>query len=471
MKFLEKIKTKEIKVGIIGLGYVGLPLAIEFAKAGYEVLGVDICESKIEQLKKGESYILDVKSSDVQEYIIRRGNFRVSSSYELLKSADTISITVPTPLRKTKDPDISFIVSSMDSLIPVLRDRKNYAIILESTTYPGTTRELIYDRLRSEYKYLEAGENIYVAFSPERVDPGNPKYHTKNTPKVIGGITSRCTEIVSSLYANVIETIVPVGSSEEAEMVKLLENTFRAVNIALVNELLLMCDRMDIDVWRVIDAAKTKPFGFMPFYPGPGIGGHCIPLDPLYLSWKAKSYDFYNRFIELASDINGNMPRFTVNKLHRIMNDNKKCLNGSKVLLLGMSYKKDIDDVRESPGLEIYKILKEEYKADVHYHDPHVPSFEYYHGELSGSDKHESIRRINSLEISPKILQTFDCVVLLVDHSSFDYTSIANNSKIILDTRNSLVDHDHDHGNGKFESNHPNHHFNNISSASIIRKL
>ncbi|MBF0361068.1 MAG: nucleotide sugar dehydrogenase [Oligoflexia bacterium] len=469
MKFLEKIKTKETKVGIVGLGYVGLPLAIEFAKAGYQVLGVDISESKIEQLKRGESYILDVKSCDVYEFVINRGNLQISSNYEILKNADTISITVPTPLRKTKDPDISCIVSAMDSLLPILRDRENYAIILESTTYPGTTRELIYDRLRLEYKYLEAGENIFVAFSPERVDPGNPKYHTKNTPKVIGGITKRCTEVVTSLYSNVIETIVPVGSSEEAEMVKLLENTFRAVNIALVNELLLMCDRMGIDVWRVIDAAKTKPFGFMPFYPGPGIGGHCIPLDPLYLSWKAKSYDFYNRFIELASDINGNMPRFTVNKLHRIMNEHKKCLNGAKVLLLGMSYKKDIDDVRESPGLEIYKILREEYKADVYYHDPHVPSFNYYtkgegqgHGhevEVGGDSESSNFISVDSIEISHKIIQTFDCTVLLVDHSIFDYSSIVENSKIILDTRNGLV------------NNGLANHISTSTSTSILNKL
>ncbi|MBF0312890.1 MAG: nucleotide sugar dehydrogenase [Oligoflexia bacterium] len=437
LSILQRIKDRNLKIGVVGLGYVGLPLAVEFAKAGFQVVGVDIAADKVERLKKGESYILDVKSEDIREFVVNKGTLQVSTSYEAFRNVDSISITVPTPLRKTKDPDVSYIVSAMDSLIPVLLDRKNYAIILESTTYPGTTKELVYDRLKSTYKNLVAGENLFIAFSPERVDPGNPKYHTKNTPKVIGGITSKCTEVVASLYKTVIDTVVSVGSTEEAEMVKLLENTFRAVNIALVNELLLMCDRMNIDVWKVIDAAKTKPFGFMSFYPGPGIGGHCIPLDPLYLSWKAKSFDFYNRFIELASDINGNMPRFTVSKLHRVFNEHGKTLKDSRLLLLGMSYKKDIDDVRESPGLEIYRILKEEYKAKVFYHDPHVPSFALEH-EINENGEHPLAI---SCELSPEILKTFDCAVVLVDHSAFDYKMIEANSQILLDTRNALKDY------------------------------
>ncbi|MBF0207633.1 MAG: nucleotide sugar dehydrogenase [Oligoflexia bacterium] len=440
ISFLQKIKNRQVKVGVIGLGYVGLPLAIEFARAGFNVVGVDIAKEKVDQLSRGESYILDVKDEDVRRFVVEEKKLQVSSDYSMFMDVDSISITVPTPLRKTKDPDISFIVSAMDSLIPVLANRKNFMIVLESTTYPGTTRELVYDRLCSEYKYLRAGENIFVAFSPERVDPGNPIYHTKNTPKVIGGITKHCSEVVASLYGQVIEKIVMVGSTEEAEMVKLLENTFRAVNIALVNELLLMCDRMNINVWRVIEAAATKPFGFMPFYPGPGIGGHCIPLDPLYLSWKAKSFDFYNRFIELASDINGNMPRFTVQKLQRILNDHGKCLKGARVLILGMSYKKDIDDVRESPGLEIYRILKEEYGVQVSYHDPHVPSFIYHHGDIGNQSETTGVQdgKIYSSEICSDIIRKQDCILLLVNHTLFDYQIIAEHAQLILDTRNAF---------------------------------
>jgi len=419
---LTKIENKSALIGIVGLGYVGLSLGVEFAKGGYQVLGVDTSQERISQLLRGKSYIFDVKSKDIS-YFIKSGRLKVSCSYDLLRDADTISICVPTPLRKTKDPDISHIRLAVAEIKRIFHTP--LLIILESTTYPGTTRELVVNEIESlGYK---VGKDFFVVFSPERVDPGNPTFNTKNIPKVIGGATRRCNEISRKLYSKVIEKVVVLDSTEEAEMIKLLENTFRSVNIALVNEMAQMCDRMGINIWNVIEGAKTKPFGFMPFYPGPGIGGHCIPQDPMYLSWKAKTYDFYNRFIELATDINGNMPHFVLMKLSRILNKRKKALNGSKILILGMAYKKDTDDIRESPGLEIYRLLKKE-KCRVDYTDPYIKSFE---------DEKKTIR---SKRISAQMLKKYDCVVVSTDHTHYDYPFIAKHTKLIFDTRNAFKD-------------------------------
>jgi len=415
-----KIEDKTAIVGVAGLGYVGLSLAVEFAKGGYQVLGVDISQERIAQILQGESYIIDIKSKDTA-HLVQSGRLKVSRSYDLLRDADTISICVPTPLRKTKDPDTSHIRLAIAEIKRIFHTP--LLIVLESTTYPGTTRELIANEI--EQLGYKVGKDFYVAFSPERVDPGNLTFNTKNTPKVIGGATKRCTEIARKLYDKVIEKVVVVNSTEEAEMIKLLENTFRSVNIALVNEMAQMCDRMDIDIWNVIGGAQTKPFGFMPFYPGPGIGGHCIPLDPMYLSWKAKTYDFYNRFIELATDINGNMPHFVVRKLSRILNERKKPLNGSKILILGIAYKKDTDDIRESPGLEIYRLLKKE-KCSVEFNDPYVRSFE------------EGGKNIRSKKISAGMLKKYDCVVVSTDHTHYDHTFIAKHATLIFDTRNAF---------------------------------
>ena len=415
-----KIEDKTALVGVAGLGYVGLSLGVEFAKGGYQVLGVDISQERINQLLRGKSYILDVKSKDVS-HLVQSGRLKVSCSYDLLRDADTISICVPTPLRKTKDPDTSHIRLAVAEIKRIFHTP--LLIILESTTYPGTTRELVINEI--ETLGYKVGKDFYVAFSPERVDPGNPTFNTKNIPKVIGGATKRCTEISRKLYGKVIEKVVVLNSTEEAEMIKLLENTFRSVNIALVNEMAQMCDRMGIDIWNVIGGAQTKPFGFMPFYPGPGIGGHCIPLDPMYLSWKAKTYDFYNRFIELATDINGNMPHFVVRKLSRILNERKKPLNGSKILILGIAYKKDTDDIRESPGLEIYRLLKKE-KCTVEFNDPYVRSFE------------EGGKNIRSKKISAGMLKKYDCVVVSTDHTHYDHTFIAEHATLIFDTRNAF---------------------------------
>lgn len=417
---ITKIEDKTALIGVAGLGYVGLSLAVEFAKGGYQVLGVDISQERIAQLLQGKSYIQDVKSEDIA-YLVQSGYLKVSSSYDLFRDADTISICVPTPLRKTKDPDTSHIRLAIAEIKRIFHTP--LLIVLESTTYPGTTRELVTNEI--EALGYKVGKDYHVAFSPERVDPGNTTFHTKNTPKVIGGATKRCTKIARKLYDKIIEKVVVVNSTEEAEMIKLLENTFRSVNIALVNEMAQMCDRMGIDIWNVIEGAKTKPFGFMPFYPGPGIGGHCIPLDPMYLSWKAKTYDFYNRFIELATDINGNMPHFVVSKLSRILNERKKPLNGSQILILGIAYKKNTDDIRESPGLEIYRLLKKE-KCSVEYHDPYVRSFK------------EGGKIIRSKKLSAQMLKKCDCVVVSTDHTLYDQAFIAKHAALIFDTRSAF---------------------------------
>ncbi|MCK4575853.1 nucleotide sugar dehydrogenase [candidate division WOR-3 bacterium] len=418
-ELLGKIKRKKANIGIIGLGYVGLPLAIEFARVGFKILGVDVSCKKINLLSKGKSYVTDVSNSDVKRFVVKEKLVKISLSYNILKKADVVCITVPTPLKKTKDPDISFIVSAMVELKKIFHP--GVLIVLESTTYPGTTRELIASEI--EKMGYKAGKDFFVAYSPERVDPGNPHFNTKNIPKVLGGLTEKCGKLAYELYSTFLENIHIVETVEEAEMAKLLENTFRAVNIGLVNEMTIMCDRMGINIWNVIEAASTKPFGFMPFYPGPGIGGHCIPLDPLYLSYRAKMYNFYNRFIELATDINGNMPRFVLSKLIDILNKAKKPLNGSRILLSGIAYKADVNDIRESPALEIYKILVNE-NSRIDYYDPFIQEF------------NEGGKRIKSISLKPEIVRRYDCVVITTPHSDVDYKLILKSAKLIFDTRN-----------------------------------
>jgi UDP-N-acetyl-D-glucosamine dehydrogenase len=418
-----KINIKDAKIGVVGLGYVGLPLAVEFAAAGFEVVGIDLSEAVVAGVNRGDSHVQDVPSAQVRE-LVDQGRLRASAEYTALAEVDCISICVPTPLTKTKEPDISYIAASVDGILPVLAPGK--LVVLESTTYPGTTEELIAARVEHELG-LKVGEQVFVAFSPERTDPGNPKWKTKNTPKVIGGVTTACAEVARSLYAAVIDSVHAVGSAREAETVKLLENTFRAVNIGLVNEFMLMCDRLEIDVWNVIQAAATKPFGYMPFYPGPGIGGHCIPLDPMYMSWKAKSVDFYNRFIELATDINGNMPRFVVSKLADLLNEQAKPLKGSRVMILGLAYKKNVDDIRESPGLEIYRLLRDK-GAWVEFHDPLATSFVSMLGKT-----------VESSPIGGGELEGFDAAVLVTDHDDFDYPRLAREAVLILDCRNAFA--------------------------------
>jgi UDP-N-acetyl-D-glucosamine dehydrogenase len=420
MDLKDRILNKSAVLAVVGLGYVGLPLAIEMVKAGYRVIGIDLSHEKIELLQAGQTYVKDVSSDEVRRAVDSQ-RLRVGMDYRLLQEADAISICVPTPLRKTKDPDISYVTSAVNEIIKVLE--RETLIVLESTTYPGTSEELIEHEIRNKLGYL-VGEDYYVCFSPERVDPGNEVYQTKNTPKVIGGITPACIELGTLLYSQIVDHVVPVSSTKVAEMVKLLENTFRSVNIALVNELTLMCERMGINVWEVIDAAATKPFGFMPFYPGPGIGGHCIPLDPMYLSWKAKTYDFYNKFIELASDINGNMPRFVLQEVNDILNAQKKSINGANVLLLGVAYKKDIDDVRESPALEIFHLLQNR-GANVMYADPYVPKFKDHNGS-----------QINAVCLDQALLESCDLVIITTNHSNVDYEWVAQHASLVFDTRN-----------------------------------
>ncbi|MFH0921264.1 MAG: nucleotide sugar dehydrogenase [Fibrobacterota bacterium] len=422
VELLKKIKDRTACVGVIGQGYVGLPLALEFAKAGFTTIGFDVDQAKVDRLNKGDSYIIDVTNDELKK-IVASGKFKATTDFSLLKQVDCVSTCVPTPLRKTKDPDISYIVASMDAVKKHMH--KGMLITLESTTYPGTTDELVKEPLE-EMGYT-TGKDLFVCFSPERVDPGNAKYNTKNTPKIIGGTTPACQELGHALYTSCIDTVHIVGSTAEAEMVKLLENTFRAVNIALVNELMMMCDRMGINIWSVITAAATKPFGFMPFYPGPGIGGHCIPLDPMYLSWKAKTVDFYNRFIELATDINGNMPHYVMQRIAKVLNEHTKPIKSSKILILGMSYKPDIDDLRESPALEVYRLLRRE-GAWVEYHDPHAPSFISMLGKT-----------IKSTPLTAELLKKQDLCVLLTNHKVFDYKFIVQHAPLILDTRNAFI--------------------------------
>jgi UDP-N-acetyl-D-glucosamine dehydrogenase len=414
----EKIRNHTAKVGVVGLGYVGLPLAVEFASAGFSVTGIDVMESKVERLNQGDSYVQDVPS-EVLAPLVRQGKLRATTDFAAVADLDTINVCVPTPLRKTKDPDMSYIVRSCEDIRKHFRAGK--VVILESTTYPGTTDELLLPMLAGDD--LKVGRDFFLCFSPERVDPGNPKYQTKNIPKVVGGVTPACTETGVLFYSQALENVVAVSSTQVAEMVKLLENTFRMINIGLVNELALMCDRMRINVWEIIDAAATKPFGFMPFYPGPGLGGHCIPIDPFYLSWKTKQAGIEARFIELAGYINGQMPHFVVDKIQNALNDHTKPLRGSRVHVMGVAYKKNIDDVRESPALDILLLLRQR-GAIVSYSDPFVPELRLNAGVLRGED--------------PAAAAGADCVVIVTDHDSVDYASLVDRAKLIVDTRNAL---------------------------------
>lgn len=415
----EKLASREATVAVIGQGYVGLPLAMELVQAGFTVLGVDISEARVGQLADADSYIFDVPNEQLQ-LALDSGRYKPTTDYATVTDADAISICVPTPLRKTRDPDLSYIQAAVESMGPHLQGQT--LVVLESTTFPGTTDENVVPLL--EGFGLKLDEDVFVAFSPERVDPGNETYGLKNTPKVVGGVTPASTELIVALYEQVVDTVHPVGSAREAELVKLLENTFRAVNIALVNELAMMCDRMDIDIWRVIEAAATKPFGFMKFTPGPGIGGHCIPLDPTYLSWKAKSFGFYNRFIELATDINGNMPRFVVQKLARELNHKGKTVNGAKVMLLGMAYKSNINDLRESPALDIWQLLNQEWGADTIYHDPFVDSIAEFDA--------------TSTPLEADILAGVDAVIVTTHHEGVDYDLVLEHVDVVLDARDAI---------------------------------
>ncbi len=421
---LKKIESRTARTGVVGLGYVGLPLAVELAKAGFHATGIDLDTRKVQAIQEGHSYIPDVSTADVAA-LTKAGKLDATTDFSIVQELDTINICVPTPLRKTKDPDMSYIVSAVEAIAKHLH--KGMLIVLESTTYPGTTDEVVQPLL--EATGLRAGVDFFIAFSPERVDPGNPTFQTHNVPKVVGGLTPECAKLAGALYGTAIETIVHVSSTRVAEMVKLLENTFRAVNIGLVNELALMCDKMNIDVWEVVDAAKTKPFGFMAFYPGPGLGGHCIPIDPFYLSWKAKQTGFDPRFIELAGHINAGMPHYVVEKVAEALNTRRKAVNGSKVLIAGVAYKRDIDDMRESPALDVMGLLHAK-GANVSYADPYVP--EVHGREWSGRFD------VKAVDLTRGSIGRYDCVVIITDHKAFDYDAIVAEADIIVDTRNAI---------------------------------
>jgi UDP-N-acetyl-D-glucosamine dehydrogenase len=415
----EKIADKKARVGIVGLGYVGLPLAVEFAKAGFCVTGIDLIPSKVERINAGDSYIQDVSRAEVAD-LVEAGKLRATTDFSAVAELDTINICVPTPLRKTKDPDMSYIVSACQEIAKFLHP--GMLVILESTTYPGTTDEVVMPMLSATG--LQAGRDFFLCFSPERVDPGNPNFQTRNIPKVVGGSTPACTQLGAHFYSQALENVVPVSSTQVAEMVKLLENTFRMINIGLVNELAMMCERMSINIWEVIDAAATKPFGFMPFYPGPGLGGHCIPIDPFYLSWKSKQAGIEARFIELAGYVNGQMPHFVVEKVQNALNDSGKAVKGSHIHILGVAYKRDIDDVRESPALDIIHLLQRR-GAKVTYSDPYVPSIRIEDGIMTASDALDSTAAA-------------DATVIVTDHAATDYVSIVARAALIVDTRNAL---------------------------------
>ena len=417
----KKLKDCSAKVAVLGLGYVGLPLAAVLADAGYQVVGIDPDEEKVSKLNKGISYIDDVDTEIIKKHT-KSGAIKATTDFSAVAEADAVSICVPTPLRKTRDPDLSYIVQVSESISPFIHS--GMVVVLESTTYPGTTRELLLPKL-VEGNDLNVGKDFFLAFSPERVDPGREDWTTINTPKVVGGITAECTEVAALFYQQAMETVVPVSTAEVAEMTKLLENTFRMVNIGLVNEMAIMCDRMGIDVWEVIDAAASKPFGFMKFTPGPGLGGHCIPIDPLFLSWKLRSLNYTARFIDLASEINTGMPRYVVNKVQEALNKREKALSGSKILVLGAAYKPDIDDVRESPALDVIGLLQQG-GANVSYHDPYIPYLQQDNIEMqSVQDLIQEVKKV-------------DCVVIVTNHSQYDYQEIYQNAKSIVDTRNAL---------------------------------
>ena len=420
-----RIAARTARVGVVGLGYVGLPLAVEFARAGFDTTGIDLDKRKVDAVSQGRSYIPDVATEEVAR-LVNDSKLSATDNFAGVAELDTINICVPTPLRKTKDPDMSYIVSAVEQIAAHLHP--GMLIILESTTYPGTTEELVQPML--EAGGLKAGVDFFLAFSPERVDPGNPTYNTHNVPKVVGGVGPESTELASMLYGAAIETIVPVSSPQAAEMVKLLENTFRMVNIGLVNEIALMCDRLGLDVWEVVKAAATKPFGFMPFYPGPGLGGHCIPIDPFYLSWKAKQTGFDPRFIELAGQINGGMPHFVVDKITDALNRHAKSVNGSTVLILGLAYKRDIDDMRESPSLDVMALLHQK-GAKVRYADPYVPTLaaRAWHG---GFD-------MQTEPLTAAAIADADCVAILTEHRTVDYDMVLRSARLIVDTRNAIA--------------------------------
>ena len=422
MTLKTKLENRNATAAVIGLGYVGLPLAMEITAAGFDVIGIDLDSSKIDILKQGRSYILDVSEKNIGD-TIQSGKFKPTSDFSVLANADTVSICVPTPLSKSRDPDISFILSATEEIRKYLH--RDQLIVLESTTYPGTTDELIVPEL--ETSGLRVGSDFYVAYSPERIDPGNATFTTRNTPKIVGGVTPRCTEIARLFYSQFIDQVVPVSSTKCAEMVKLLENTFRSVNIGMVNELALMCDLLGVDVYEVIDAAATKPFGFSPFYPGPGLGGHCIPIDPHYLAWKLKALNFQARFIGLAAEINGMMPAVVSNMVADGLNRVSKSIRGSKVMILGVAYKKNVSDCRESPALDVMRLLGEK-GAILSYSDPLVPTV------------HLGRRTLKSIGTSPAQIAEHDCVIILTDHSSYDIREIVESAKLVIDTRNATKD-------------------------------
>lgn len=419
---IKQLREKEAKVAILGLGYVGLPLAVVFAEAGFTVTGIDPDKRKADSLNKGVSYIQDVPTEQIAK-LVKSGHLKATTDFSALKEIEAVSICVPTPLRKTGDPDMSFILSATEELAKYMHP--GMVVVLESTTYPGTTREILLPKLGTE-KGLTAGENFFLAFSPERIDPGRADWTTINTPKVMGGITEACSQVATAWYSQALKIVHPVSSAEAAEMAKLLENTFRMINIAMVNELAIMCERMGVDVWEVIDAAATKPFGFMKFTPGPGLGGHCIPIDPLYLSWKMKAYQYTAHFIELASDINTNMPRYVVNRILDAMNERGKVLKGSKCLVLGAAYKPDIDDIRESPALDVIGLLQKK-GAEVSYHDPYIPHLHTHNG-----------LEMESVPDLMAAVRQADCVVIVTNHKQYDYEAILEVANFIFDSRNAL---------------------------------
>ncbi|MGA5690541.1 nucleotide sugar dehydrogenase [Cytobacillus pseudoceanisediminis] len=420
---INKIENKEAVIGVVGLGYVGLPLAVEKAKAGYKVIGFDVQAARVEQVNMGINYIGDVVDQDLAD-MIKDGRLEATTDYARIQDVDAVAICVPTPLDIYQQPDTSYVESSSNEIAKYAHE--GMLVVLESTTYPGTTEEIVKPALES--KGLTVGESVFIAYSPERVDPGNKQFKTKNTPKVVGGITENCTKVASALYRNVLEgDVFEVSSPAIAEMEKIFENTFRHINIALANEMAILCEKMGIDVWEVIDAAKTKPYGFMAFYPGPGLGGHCIPIDPFYLTWKAREYNYHTRLIELSGEINNSMPEYVINRAMQILNEDGKALRGAKVTILGVAYKKDIDDVRESPVLKIVELLEQQ-GADYTVVDPYVASF-----KSCGA-------KVETVELSKQLLNDSDLVLVTTDHSDFDYKMIAEESKVIFDTRNAMKD-------------------------------
>ena len=418
---IKKLQDKTARIAVLGLGYVGLPLAVEFAKSGFDTVGIDVDAHKVEAINAGQSYISDVPTAELAT-AVASGRLRATADFSVLRECDAVSICVPTPLSKTHDPDLSYIISAADEIAKYVH--AGMLIVLESTTYPGTTEEIIVPRIVKDG--YQIGRDIFVAFSPERIDPGRKDYMLKNTPKVVGGITSACLEIVVTLYGHVSDHIVPVSSAAAAEMAKLLENTFRAVNIALANEVLMMCDKLGLDAWEVIEAAATKPYGFMKFTPGPGVGGHCIPLDPQYLSWKMRTLNYNARFIQLAEEVNASMPGFWVNKVTEVLNEARKALNGSRVLVLGVTYKPDIDDLRESPALDVIKLL-EQRRAEVRFHDPYVNSL-----------AHEGLQA-PFVELTEKAITESDCVLIVTNHASYDWAWIKRHAQRIVDSRHVVL--------------------------------